>query len=91
MPLVSKTVCSKAFMIFDTHTDNRAKGVVVEKPDNADNYQAGILWGLMVQLVLRMAYQNRASPYSPVRIDCTNDGVAKHGNAPSQKLKEKQV
>ena len=55
MPLVSKTVCLAAFMIFDTHTDNQVKGVVVERSDNADNYQAKILGGLMVQLFLRAA------------------------------------
>ena len=89
MPIVSKTVCLAAFMIFGTHIDNRAIGVVLERSDNADNYQAKILGGLMVQLVLRAASQNRAAPYSPVRIDCNNDGVVKHGNAPGQKLKEK--
>ena len=70
MPLVSKTVCLAAFMTFDTHTDNWTKGVAVERSDNADNYRAKILGGLMVQLVLRAASQNQASPYSPVRIDC---------------------
>ena len=91
MPLVSKTVCLAAFMIFDTHTDNRAKGVVVERSDNADNYQAKILGGLMVQLVLYTASQNWASLYSPVRIDCNNNGIVKHRNAPGRKLKEKQA
>ena len=62
MPLVNKTVCLAAFMIFDTHTDNRAKDVVVERSDNADNYRAEILGGLMVQLFLRAASQNQASP-----------------------------
>ena len=91
MPLVSKTVCLAAFMIFDTHTDNWAKDVVVERSNNADNYRAKILGGLMVQLVLRAVSQNQASPYSPVWIDCDNNGVVKHGNAPGQKLKEKQA
>jgi len=91
MPLLSKKACSAAFMILDTHTNNRAKGVVAERSDNADNYRAEILGGLMVQLVLRAASQNRASPYAPVRIDCDNDGVVKHGNAPGRKLKEKQA
>ena len=88
MPLVSKTVCLAAFMIFDTHTNNRVKGVFAERSDNADNYRVKILWGLMVQLV---PSENWASPYSPVQIDCNDDGVVKHGNAPGRKLKEKQA
>ena len=82
MPLVSKTVCLAAFMIFDTNTDNWAKGVGVERSDNADNYQAKIIGGLIVQLVLRAASQNWASPYSLVQIDYDNNGIVNHGNAP---------
>jgi len=91
MPELSKKACSAAFMIVDTQTNKRAKGVVAEKSENADNYRAEILGGLVVQLVLRAASQNRASPYAPVRIDCDNDGVVKHGNKPRRKLKEKQA
>ena len=91
MPELSKKACSAAFMIVDTQTNKRAKGVVAEKSDNADNYRAEILGGLVVQLVLRAASQNRASPYAPVRIDCDNDGVVKHGNKPLRKLKGKQA
>jgi predicted RNA-binding Zn-ribbon protein involved in translation (DUF1610 family) len=65
--------------------------VVAEKSENADNYRAEILGELAVQLVLQAASQNRASPCAPVRLDCDNDGVVKHGNKPRRKLKEKQA
>ena len=35
MPKVSEEVCSEAFMILDTHTGKRAKGVVAEKSKDA--------------------------------------------------------
>jgi hypothetical protein len=67
-----------------------ARGSVVEKSPDADNYRAEILGGILVQLVLRAASQNKYSPYAPVVVDCDNLGVVRHGNAPKKSLKEKQ-
>ena len=90
MPHVDRHVCSAAFMIYCTRTKSRAKGTVVERCEDADNYRAEILGGIMVQLVLLAALQNKACPYRTTRIDCDNRGVVQHGNAAGVALKEKQ-
>jgi hypothetical protein len=87
---VDKSVCSAGFMIYCTNTQYKAKGTVVEKSDQADNYRGEILGGLMIQLVLRAAAQTSHSCYAPVRVDCDNIGVVRHGNSASKKLKAKQ-
>ena len=91
MPEVDKEVCSAAVMIYCKVTKCRAKGSVVEKSADADNYRAELLGGLLVQLILKAASQRRTSPYAPVAIDCDNMGVVKHGNTASKALQEKQA
>lgn len=87
---VDTTVCSAAFMLYCTHSKKRCKCLQWEKSSGAANYRGELLSGLMVQLVHRAASQNIASPYAPVKIDCNNIGVVKHGNNATQQLKEKQ-
>ena len=77
-------------MIFCSHTKCQAKGVVAEWSENADNYQAEILGGILIQLVLRAASQTPNSVYEPVDIDCDNQGVVTHGNTSTCVLKAKQ-
>ena len=91
MPEVEKGICSAGYMVYCKVTKQRAKGTVVEASSGADNYRGEVLGGLMVQLLLRAASQQRHSPYAPVAIKCDNMGVVKHGNAPSCALKEKQA
>jgi len=88
---VDKTVCSAAYMIYCVATKQKCKGSVVERSSSADNYRAEILGGLVVQLILRAATSGRRCNFQPVQIDCDNDGVVKHGNAPARALKEKQA
>ena len=87
---VDKSVCSAGFMIYCKNTQHKAKGTVVEKSDQADNYRGEILGGLMIQLVLKAAAQTSHSCYEPVQVDCDNIGVVRHGNSASKKLKAKQ-
>ena len=91
MPHVDKKVCSAGYMFYCRNSKKRAKGAVVERSDEADNYRAELLGGLIVQLVLRAAAQTRASPYRPASIECDNKGVVLHGNAAKRPLKEKQA
>ncbi len=77
-------------MIYCSATNQRAKGLAAEHSPAANNYRAKILGGLLVQLVLRSASQDRGVAYTAQRIDCDNEGVVKHGNTASHPLKEKQ-
>ena len=64
MPEVAKDVCSAAYMIFYcTHTQQPAKGTVVDRGPSAGNYRGEILRGLLVQLVLQAATQGRVAYY----------------------------
>jgi len=63
MSKVAKDVRSAGFIIYCMATKQTAKGTVVERSPDADNYRSKILGGIMVQLVLRAASQCRASPY----------------------------
>ena len=66
-------------------------GSVMEKSKDADNYQAKILKGFVVQLVLRAAFHTRSSPFSNTTIECNNLGVINHDSTPWRGLKEKQA
>ena len=90
MKQVAKDVCSAAFLIYCTHSCQRAKGSVAERASTADNYRGEILGGLMVQLVLRAALAGHVPPYLPVTIDCDNKGVVSHGNTARRALRDKQ-
>ena len=48
MPHVDKQVCSAAFMVYCTRTKLRAKGTVVVRCADADNYRAEIFGRLVV-------------------------------------------
>ena len=91
MPEVAKDVCSAAYMIYCTHTQQRAKWTVVDRGPSAGNYRGKIMGGLMVQLVLKAATQGQVAYYQPLRIDCDNMGVVQHGNTANRPLCEKQI
>ena len=91
MPHVAKDVCSAGFMIYCKNYKYKAKGTVVERSSDADNYRAEILGGVMIQLILRAASQRRSSPYHPAPVECDNMGVVTHGNSTRRALPEKQA
>ena len=62
MPKVTKKVCSAAFYIYCKTTKQRCRGAAAEHSTNANNYRAEILGGIMIQLVLIAASQQRLSP-----------------------------
>ena len=90
MKELDKNVCSAGFMIFCSRTKCQAKGAVAEWSENADNYRAEILGGVLIQLVLRAASRTPNATYEPVEIDCNNQGAVTHGNTATRVLKAKQ-
>ena len=90
MEHVSSKVSSGAFMIYCRRTGSRCKGSVVEYSEDAGNYRAEILAGIMAQLVLRAA-SRRPAVYPPQSLGCDNKGVVFHGNDPTSELCEKQT
>ena len=81
MPDLSTEICSAAVMIYCTATGFSAKGAIVESTFNAYNYRGKILGGMLLQLILRAASQDRSVEYQPVVIHCDNKGVVNHGNS----------
>ena len=90
MPHGIKDVCSAGFMIYSKNSRLRAKGVVVQRSTDVDNYRSEILDGIMIQLVLRAASRFRHSLYAPVSVLSGKFGVVTYANAPHCALKEKQ-
>ena len=90
MSEISTEICSAAIMVYCTATGLSAKGAIVERTQDADNYRGEILGAMLLQLVLRAASQDRSAQYQPVVIHCDNKGVVNHGNSPGRALGEKQ-
>ena len=55
MPKIDPHICSAAFIIKCTATGKIAKGSIVERSDDANNYRAEALGSMMLLLVLRAA------------------------------------
>jgi hypothetical protein len=90
---VGRDICSCAAIIFCTATGNKASVTWVEKSDvhTADNYQAEILGGIALQLLVQVAMDGKYinSDMKP-RFGCDNKGVVHHGNHPRRPMPEKQ-
>jgi hypothetical protein len=90
MSEISTDISAAGVMIYCTATGCQAKGAIAEFSPDADNYRGEILGGMLLQLILRAASQNRTLEYQPVVIHCDNKGVVNHGNSPGRALGEKQ-
>lgn len=94
MPDLSRDVCSGAFILRCTDTEQEVKGCLVDKSHQADNYRGEMLGAIGSLLILRTAIE--ANPQADcsrvcLQLHCDNKGVISHGNQLYTALKVDQV
>ncbi len=83
-------ICSAAMMIYCTNARARCKCTWAEKSTSAGPYRGEILGGVMTQLILHAASSKYHGKIPLVHVDCDNNGVVSHGNAPFRALPTNQ-
>ena len=83
-------ICSAATMIYCMNARARCKCTWAEKSTSAGPNRGEILGGVMTQLILHAASSKYHGKIPLVRVDCDNNGVVSHGNAPLRALPTNQ-
>jgi hypothetical protein len=90
MKEISTDISSAATMIYCLITRYRCKCTWAERSTSAGSYHGEILGGIMTQLILNAASFSYEGAIPPVVVDCDNNGVVSHGNAPHWSLPTNQ-
>ncbi len=91
MKEVSPNICSVATMIYCTIAKAWCKCTWAERSSSAGPYREKFLRGLMMQLILNAAASAYHGVIPLVVVDCDNNGVVSHGNAPLCSLPTNQA
>ncbi len=75
-------ICSVATMMYCMNARAQCKCTWAEKSTSAGLYRGEILGGVMTQLILHSASSTYHGTIPLVCVDCDNNGVVSHGNAP---------
>ncbi len=90
MKEISPDISSAATMIYCSITRYRCKCTWAEGSTSAGSYRGEILGRIMTQLILNAASFSYEGTIPPVVVDCDNNGVVSHGNAPHLSLPTNQ-
>jgi hypothetical protein len=82
MKEISPDICSMATMIYCLITRYWCKCTWAKHSASSGSYHGEILGGIMTQLILNAASSSYEDCIPPVVVDCDNNGVVFHGNAP---------
>jgi hypothetical protein len=90
MKEISPDISSEATMIYCLITRYQCKCTWAEHSTSAGSYCGEILGRIMSQLILNAASFSYEGAIPPVVVDCDNNGIVSHGNAPHWSLPTNQ-